>query len=87
MTIINVSGSFVLGLFAGLAVGRILSATWTLVLTVGFVGGFTAFSTTSFQTVRLIQERRWWAMVANSFGMLAFSVALAGLGVWIGEIL
>jgi CrcB protein len=87
MTIINVGGSFVLGLLIGLTAGRVLSESWSIVLAVGLVGGFTAFSTTSFQTLRLVQDRRWWAAVANSFGMLALAVALAALGLWLGRIL
>lgn len=52
----------------------------------GFVGGFTAFSTTSFQTLRLVQEGRWWSAIANSFGMVTLSVVVAGLGLWLGRI-
>lgn len=87
MTIINLSGSFVLGLLAGLAAGRIVPDSWAIVIGAGMVGGFTAFSTTSFQTLRLVQERRWWAAVANSFGMLVVAVVLAGFGLWLGRVI
>ena len=85
MSIINVSGSFVLGLVTGLVAGRVLPELWGLLIGVGLVGGFTAFSTTSFQTLRLLQERRVWLAVANSFGMIAAAVAVAGLGIWLGR--
>jgi len=87
MSIINVSGSFVLGLATGLTAGHLLTAQWSLYLGVGLVGGFTAFSTTSFQTLRLVQERHVWLALANSFGMIAAAVLLAGLGMWLGRIL
>ncbi|MBB5632955.1 CrcB protein [Cryobacterium mesophilum] len=87
MTIINVSGSFALGFLTGLLEGRMLPQPWAIALGAGLVGGFTAFSTTSFHTLRLVQEKRWWAAVANSFGMLALAVIVAGLGLWLGWML
>lgn len=87
MTIINVGGAFVLGLVLGLADGRVLPEEWSLYLGVGLVGGFTAFSTTSFQTLRLVQERRLWLAVANSFGMLLAAIIVAGVGLWLGRML
>ncbi len=84
MSIINVTGSFALGLVTGLSAGRVLSEQLTLFIGVGLVGGFTAFSTTSFQTLRLLQERRAWLAVANSFGMITVAVIVAGLGIWLG---
>jgi CrcB protein len=87
MSIINISGSFVLGLIVGVAGGRILPDSWSIVVGVGLVGGFTAFSTTSLQTVRLLQEHRAWLAVANSFGMLAVAVLVAAAGLWLGAVL
>ncbi|GAA3731445.1 hypothetical protein GCM10022239_05050 [Leifsonia bigeumensis] len=87
MTIINVGGSFALGLITGLLDGRILPESWAIALGAGLVGGFTAFSTTSFHTLRLVQEKRWWSAVANSFGMITLSVVVAGLGLWLGRML
>ena len=87
MTIINLSGSFFLGFVTGLASGRVVPESWSIVLGVGLVGGFTAFSTTSFQTLRLVQEKRWWSAVGNSFGMIVVAVIVAGLGLWLGRTL
>lgn len=85
MTVINVVGAFVLGLVLGLADGRVLPEEWSLFLGIGLVGGFTAFSTTSFQTLRLVQERRLWLAVANSFGMILAAIVVAGVGLWLGR--
>ncbi len=87
MFIINVTGSFLLGLITGLTAGHILPEQLGLYAGVGMVGGFTAFSTTSFQTLRLLQERRVWLAVVNSFGMLALAVVVAGLGLWLGRLI
>ncbi|MET1006559.1 MAG: fluoride efflux transporter CrcB [Propionibacteriaceae bacterium] len=83
-TVINVTGSLLLGVVTGLALGHVLPERWHLVLGSGFLGGFTTFSTASLETVRLLQERRWLAGLANGIGMLAASVAAAAIGLWLG---
>lgn len=87
MFIINVAGSFLLGVIIGLTAGHILPEQLGLYAGVGMVGGFTAFSTTSFQTLRLLQERRIALAVLNSFGMLAAAVLVAGLGMGLGRLI
>ena len=83
-TIINVSGSLLLGLVTGLATHHLLAPEWSLVLGVGLLGGYTTFSTASFETVRLAQAHRYLAAVVNGMGMLVASVAAAALGLWAG---
>ncbi len=82
--IINVSGSLVLGLLNGLAGANLLPEAWHLVLGTGFLGGYTTFSTASFETVRLLQERRWVAGLVNGLGTLVFATAAAAIGMWLG---
>ncbi|WP_025779988.1 fluoride efflux transporter CrcB [Brevibacterium sp. VCM10] len=82
--IINVSGSLVLGLLTGLAGANLLPEAWHLVLGTGFLGGYTTFSTASFETVRLLQERRWVAGLVNGLGTLVFATTAAAIGLWLG---
>ncbi len=86
-TVINVSGSFLLGVITALTLSRVLPEGWHLVLGAGLMGGYTTFSTASFETVRLIQEHRYGAALANSLGMLIGAIGAAILGLWIGSIL
>jgi CrcB protein len=83
-TIINVTGSFLLGFVTGLALAHALPQEWRLILGTGFLGGYTTFSTASLETVRLAQEGRWRASALNAFGMLAGSMLAAALGLWFG---
>ncbi|GGC44418.1 fluoride efflux transporter CrcB [Brevibacterium sediminis] len=82
--IINVSGSLMLGLLTGLAGANLLPQAWHLVLGTGFLGGYTTFSTASFETVRLLQERRWAAGLVNALGTLVFATTAAAIGMWLG---
>ncbi len=83
-TTINVSGSFALGLLTGLAVTPFLPHELQLVIGTGLLGGYTTFSTASYETVRLAQERRYASAIANGIGMLVLAVAAAALGYSLG---
>ncbi|HWU48184.1 MAG TPA: fluoride efflux transporter CrcB [Humibacter sp.] len=83
-TVINVTGSFLLGLVTGLALTHFLPVEWRLILGTGFLGGYTTFSTASFETVRLAQDGRYVASAINGFGMLAGALLAAGAGLWLG---
>ncbi len=54
---INIAGSFLLGLIMQLAADRnIIGENLKVFLTIGFCGGFTTFSTFSFETISLFQS-------------------------------
>ncbi|MFC8303966.1 fluoride efflux transporter CrcB [Specibacter sp. NPDC057265] len=82
--VINVSGSLALGVITGLALGGTVAEPWALVLGTGFLGGYTTFSTASYETLRLLLDGRPLASAANALGMLAAAVAAAALGLSAG---
>jgi CrcB protein len=82
-TAINISGSLVLGLLAGLAAHQLLPPSAYAVAGTGLLGGYTTFSTASFETVRLLEDRRYVAAAVNGFGILLAGTAAAGCGFWI----
>ncbi|BDZ46032.1 fluoride efflux transporter CrcB [Naasia aerilata] len=86
-TVINLSGSLLLGLLAGLTTASVLPEAWQAVVGTGFLGGYTTFSTASFETVRLLQSRRYVAALLNGLGMLVFGVAAAAAGFALGAAL
>ncbi|GAA4752524.1 hypothetical protein GCM10025783_26690 [Amnibacterium soli] len=81
--LINVSGSFLLGLLTALA-GHGLPPGLLPVLGTGLLGGYTTFSTASVETVRLIQQGRAAASLVYGLGVLVASVAAALLGLALG---
>jgi fluoride exporter len=82
--VINISGSLILGLLTGLTLAHLLPDTVRLIVGTGFLGGYTTFSTASFETVRLVQERRVRAAVLYGLGTLVVTTAVAGLGLVVG---
>ena len=82
--LVNVTGSLVLGLITGLYIGALVSPAWQLILGGGLMGGYTTFSTASYETVRFVQDRRYLAALTNGLGMLVASVLASGLGLWLG---
>jgi CrcB protein len=83
-TVINVTGSLLLGLITGLALTHGIPLEWRLILGTGFLGGYTTFSTASFETVRLAQQGRYAAALTNGLGMFIAALLAAGAGLWFG---
>jgi CrcB protein len=81
---INLTGSLLLGLLTGLVTAHLLPHGWQLVAGTGLLGGYTTFSTASFETVRLIEDRSYAAAVINGIGMLIGGATAAGIGFLIG---
>lgn len=82
--LVNALGSMGVGLVFGLTgSGAMESPAWSeahALGAVGFCGGLTTFSTFSLQTLTLISQRRWKAVVANIVGSLGICLVLAGAG-------
>lgn len=81
---VNVSGSFIIGLFAALTdpEGRLLvSPTFRQFFMIGICGGYTTFSSFSLQTLALAQEGEWFWAAANT--LLSFALCL--IAVWLGH--
>uniref|UniRef100_A0A942SYW8 Fluoride-specific ion channel FluC n=1 Tax=Neobacillus citreus TaxID=2833578 RepID=A0A942SYW8_9BACI len=83
--VINVSGSFVLGLVTGLGESGAIPSVSVVVLGTGMMGGYTTFSTASVETVQLLRSGKTRLAVLNGLGMLVVSVGAAALGLSIGR--
>jgi CrcB protein len=84
--IVNVSGSFAIGLFATVTgpEGRwMASPTFRQFFMLGICGGYTTFSSFSLQTLNLLEDGQWFRAGANS----VLSILLCLGGVWLGHIL
>ena len=84
--VINVTGSFILGLFMTLVTERFVIPNvlaLRLLIAIGFVGAYTTFSTFEYETLALVTTSAWMRAFANAFGSL-----IAGfVSVWLGVLL
>ena len=78
--VINVSGSFLVGLLAGLALFHALPATPRVILGTGFCGAYTTFSTFTYETVRLVEEGAVNEAVRNALASLVLGAGAAAAG-------
>jgi len=82
--IINLTGSFILGLFMTLSVDRFLfDPRWRILVAIGFLGSYTTFSSYTFESMSLILDNQWLPGLANLFG----GAFLGGLAVFFGILL
>jgi CrcB protein len=82
--IINLTGSFILGVFITLATERLLlDPRWRIFFAVGFLGSYTTFSSYTFESISLILESQWVPGMLNLFG----SAFLGGVAVFLGMLL
>jgi CrcB protein len=73
--VINVSGSFTLGLITGAALYHAFPSTPKVWLGTGFCGAYTTFSTFTFETIRLLEE----GAVTDAFRNALASLLLGAL--------
>jgi CrcB protein len=80
--LINVTGSFLLGLIQRYALdSAVISPEVRTMLTIGFCGGYTTFSTFSLETVRMLEDGDWKRATMYMILSVALSVGAAVAGV------
>ena len=85
---INVCGAFLIGVLMALSMEKgVISGDWRLFLGTGILGGFTTFSTLSYESLALMQDGLWAAGLANMFGSAVAGLLAAWLGVVAGRAL
>jgi fluoride exporter len=88
---VNVTGSFIIGVLGALAApeGKLTPQTRIFAiqfLMYGVCGGYTTFSSFSWQTLQRLQDRQWLAAGGNIFLSVALCLVAVSLGYWLGSI-
>ena len=78
--VVNVAGSFIIGLSVGATARLGLGAEWHTALASGLAGGLTTFSSWTTATVRLVGETRYRAAALNIAVNLLAGLSAAALG-------
>lgn len=80
--LINLSGCFLLGLIGQFTLNRmVIPPDWRVAIAVGFFGGYTTFSSFSWETAKMLEDGEWWpatAYVATSV-VVGLLLSVAGI--------
>jgi fluoride exporter len=84
--VINVTGSFFLGLVAALGADRgLIPPQWRTPIGIGFIGAYTTFSTWTVDTVQLLEHGDFLTAGANVVGSLLFGMFAVWAGLRLGH--
>ena len=84
--LVNLSGALALGLLTG-GGSRWLAPPWPLALGTGLIGGYTTFSTLTWESLRLLESGKRAAALFNLFGSAALGLAAAALGAFVARLI
>ena len=82
--LVNISGSFLIGLLMSLFTERFMvNPQWRLLLIVGFLGAYTTFSTFEYETGALMKDGEWLIAMLN----VLLSVIVGFIALKLGEVI
>ena len=86
--VVNVLGSLIIGFIMQIGLNAdVLPKTLRVVITLGFLGAFTTFSTFSYETVSYLQESAWGLAAINITANLGLCLISTALGFVLGRIM
>jgi len=85
--VINVSGSFLIGLILTLLARTTASSYWRYLIPIGFIGAYTTFSTFEYETFRAIQDGQVMTGLLNVGLSLVIGFVAVWAGAFIGRVL
>ncbi|HQR41052.1 MAG TPA: fluoride efflux transporter CrcB [Gemmatales bacterium] len=78
--LVNILGCLVFGILWAIASKGAMSEEWRVILLVGFLGGFTTFSSFAFHNEQMMVQGQWSALLVNVLVQNVVGVA----AVWVG---
>jgi CrcB protein len=81
--IVNITGCFLIGVVMTILTQRQSNPNWRYLLVVGVLGGYTTFSSFTWETFALIKDGEF----VNGFANIAVSVMAGYLALWCGALL
>lgn len=86
--VVNLTGCFLIGLFLQYALDSTsVNAELRVFLTIGFCGGYTTFSSYSWETLRLLQTGEWGKALVYSIGSVVIGLLATAAGMGVSKLL
>lgn len=82
---VNVIGCFLIGMIYGLSEKVTLNGEWQLFLTTGILGGFTTFSSFSYETISLFRDQQYGYALLNIGISILLGLAATMVGIIIAK--
>lgn len=82
---VNVIGCFLIGMIYGLSERVTLNGEWQLFLTTGILGGFTTFSSFSYETISLFRDQQYGYALLNIGISILLGLAATMVGIIIAK--
>ncbi len=84
--LVNVAGCLLVGILSALMIERfVVSAVWRAGILIGFLGGFTTFSSFSIDTFNLMEQGAFVPAVLNIILTVTLCLLATGFGVFLGR--
>lgn len=85
---VNILGSFLIGfIYALSAKENLVGPSGKLLLATGFCGGFTTFSTFSFENLNLLQSGQYGTFSLYALSSFVLGLLAVGFGLWLGKLI
>jgi fluoride exporter len=84
---VNIIGSFLLGFLFSLFNTMIIPSQYKIMITVGFLGAFTTFSTYSLESLNFLMEGEYRIALTNVLINNIFSIAAVFFGIFLVRVL
>ncbi len=81
--IVNIVGSFLIGIIMGWSAKQANGEYWRLLLATGVCGGFTTFSAFAWENLQLLQQERYGQFCVYAGGTLILSLIAVAIGYWL----
>ena len=83
---VNIIGCFAIGILSGYSLHKNLPNPMHAFLLVGFLGGFTTFSSFGLEAFQLLSEHQYLTALLDVFIQVTTGILAVGLGWWITQI-
>ncbi len=83
--VVNLTGCFLIGLVLQYALEGTMNQELRVFLTIGFCGGYTTFSSFSWESLRLLQAGEWGRGALYAFGSVGLGLLATGAGLLVAK--